>query len=335
MELKVIRTMHMPDWLPQLVISSLLVGLMFVAPKFGWISMHLDKFILYRNIVITFALCTPAFTLSAWFMDRLRGEVISADSNINAAYTRAKKNQWRKIWAQVTWLHVATTTIIAAAACWDMKPAFMLLVAVILESILAIVILFCSFNTIREIDEMYEDKRDLIYATDEEDHWYWGSIYYNPNDRRSFVEKRFGTGTTMNMATKGGKICSVIAFLALAWIPIMCGWMIIEDFTPMHLLVQEDAIVCSHVKEDYVIPFAEITDVQLLETLPDDRIKRNGTGTDTIEKGKWVCNDYGLMYEFLNPENSQFLLVQTADRSYLIGGYNDEETFEIYKQVKE
>ncbi len=41
---------------------------------------------------------------------------------------------------------------------------------------------------------------DTVAEADEEDYWKWGVWYYNPNDPSIFVEKRFGIGSTMNMA---------------------------------------------------------------------------------------------------------------------------------------
>ncbi|CZQ81363.1 Hypothetical protein Tpal_188 [Trichococcus palustris] len=41
---------------------------------------------------------------------------------------------------------------------------------------------------------------DDVAEVDEEDYWKWGVWYYNPNDPSIFVEKRFGIGSTMNMA---------------------------------------------------------------------------------------------------------------------------------------
>ena len=41
---------------------------------------------------------------------------------------------------------------------------------------------------------------DEVTETDEERFWKWGVLYYNPEDPSLFVEKRFGIGSTLNMA---------------------------------------------------------------------------------------------------------------------------------------
>lgn len=45
-----------------------------------------------------------------------------------------------------------------------------------------------------------KDFSDELTEVDEEKYWKWGVFYYNPEDPAIFVEKRFGIGSTFNMA---------------------------------------------------------------------------------------------------------------------------------------
>lgn len=47
-----------------------------------------------------------------------------------------------------------------------------------------------------EIDDFSQE----VTEVDEEEYWKWGVFYYNPEDPAIFVEKRFGIGSTINMA---------------------------------------------------------------------------------------------------------------------------------------
>jgi len=40
-------------------------------------------------------------------------------------------------------------------------------------------------------------------------------------------------GTTMNMATLGGKVLALIGIVSLLIIPISCVWIMMEEFTPI------------------------------------------------------------------------------------------------------
>lgn len=48
---------------------------------------------------------------------------------------------------------------------------------------------------------------------DDENYWIWGSIYNNPNDPSFMVQKRFGVGWTINIATPLGKVFLIITLL--------------------------------------------------------------------------------------------------------------------------
>lgn len=47
-------------------------------------------------------------------------------------------------------------------------------------------------------------------------HWIWGTLYYNPDDPSTFVEKRYGIGWTINLATPLGKSIMIATLLLIA-----------------------------------------------------------------------------------------------------------------------
>lgn len=58
---------------------------------------------------------------------------------------------------------------------------------------------------------------DEVTEADEERYWKWGVWYYNPEDPSIFVEKRFGIGSTLNMARwqSWAFIAGLLAFVVL------------------------------------------------------------------------------------------------------------------------
>ncbi|RDY24626.1 hypothetical protein CHF27_000040 [Romboutsia maritimum] len=52
---------------------------------------------------------------------------------------------------------------------------------------------------------------------DDEKYWIWGSIYNNPNDPSFMVQKKFGIGWTINLATSLGKVFFIITGALLIW----------------------------------------------------------------------------------------------------------------------
>ena len=57
------------------------------------------------------------------------------------------------------------------------------------------------------------DSHTSYSPENKEEHWIWGSLYYNPNDPSLFIEKRYGIGWTINLGTLAGKVIMIITFL--------------------------------------------------------------------------------------------------------------------------
>ena len=68
------------------------------------------------------------------------------------------------------------------------------------------------------VEKRYERDTDLELL-DDDDYWILGMFYFNPNDTRLNVEKRFGYGGTVNIAHPAGKVIMIVtAVLLLATI---------------------------------------------------------------------------------------------------------------------
>lgn len=65
--------------------------------------------------------------------------------------------------------------------------------------------------------DQIKDASNDITEVDEEEYWKWGIFYYNPQDPSIFVEKRFGIGTTINLARwqAWAAIVGLILFIVL------------------------------------------------------------------------------------------------------------------------
>jgi hypothetical protein len=182
------------------------------------------------------------------------------------------------------------------------------------------------------LDKVYETKKNRAANEDNDENWLWGMIYYNPRDRHSMVEKRVGVGTTMNMATPGGKTMVAILMLTLLSLPVISIWVIMLEFTPIQLLVKNDSIVADHLREEYTISMPAIEKAELLEELP--KMSRNsGTAMENLRKGSWSVREEGNCSVFLDPRNEVFLYIKTPSTRYYLSGYDDDETKEVYESI--
>ena len=87
----------------------------------------------------------------------------------------------------------------------------------------------------------------------------------------------YGIGTTVNMASKAGKGTILFIIIALLMLPLVCVWVIAEEFTPIHLEIENQSLCAEQIRTDYEISLDDLDDVEILTELPNwSRV--NGTG---------------------------------------------------------
>lgn len=169
-------------------------------------------------------------------------------------------------------------------------------------------------------------------AADDDSHWIWGILYYNPKDTHIMVENRMGTGTAMNMATGVGKGMYLFAALCMLIIPVCCIWMILLDFTPIRTVVEQEKIVCTHLSVEYEIPLEDIESYTVITEMPDVT-KVSGNGMDNVCSGTFEIYREGMFEAFYNPQNHLFVKIVTEDETYYISGVDDASTQQIIDAI--
>ena len=287
----------------------------------------------YRICVIIFGACTILFYLTAVWTDRIKVSVICEDTDTNMNYARAKKQVWKNFWLICAWINAGFTCSIVVAMNYRVAGFAWIIWG---SGIYCVVIMMVSIWLIKKlfsINKAYESKRTLGDAMDDDRHWYWGIMYYNPKDTRVMVENRMGTGTSMNMATGIGKGTYVFATLCLLIIPISCVWMMMLDFTPIQTKIENEKIVCTHLSVEYEIPLDEIENYTIIQELPEVT-KVAGNGMDHILSGTYEIYREGMFEAFLNPQNNLFIKIETENEMYYISGVDDAETQKIIDELE-
>lgn len=280
-------------------------------------------------IVVIFALTTPLFYAVAVWMDRQKTEVICSDSEVNLNYARAKKNIWKNLWLVSAWENTACTVFFAVVLGWNMMSTGAVLWVSIAYSVLICITMFFALKKVFALEDVYKEKRDIV-PEDDDAHWIWGIFYYNKNDRHTMVSRRVGLGTTMNMATTAGKVMTALGIAGLLVIPASCIWIMLEEFTPLQLSVENEVLVAEHLGVDYEIPLADVEEITLVNELPH-RTKLNGSAMDNLCKGTFRVSEEGKCQLFLNPQNGVFMRIEAGDVIYYMSAPDDEGTMEIYE----
>lgn len=286
----------------------------------------------YAAIILTFALITPLYYGIGVWMDAQKTEVVSNNSEINLNYARAKKNVWKNLWLWLSWMNTAYTVFTVAVLAKEGAAVNGILQGSIAYALLTFLFLLWSWRKIRHIEERYVEKKDFTMEDGAEDCWICGMFYFNPKDKRVMVNKRAGIGTTMNLATPVGMVASLFSSAVILLIPICCIWLILEEFTPIHLVVENRVLTAEHLSCEYEIPIESIEAVEVLGELPGWS-KVSGTGMDNLEKGTFYIRNAGKCEVFLNPQNAVFLHFDADEIEYYMSGLNDEETMKVYEML--
>lgn len=267
-------------------------------------------------------------------MDHQKVEIISQNSDINSNYNRAKKRIWSKCWQNVAWANTAYMI-----ALWAFMEAVIpgVILFMILSMLFTIVIVFICIRaglTVKKIQQKiireYGAADEVL--GDDDASWIFGMIYYNPNDKHTTVDKRAGIGTTINMATTGGKWITGFSALAILTIPIVCIALIFEEFTPINLEVKNNQIIAEHLKQEYAVDIDTITEMELITKLPTAR-KNNGTDVGNLDKGSFSIEGYGDCDVCVNPENTAFIVIKTQKDTYIFNDTDNADTQKVYDEI--
>ena len=199
-----------------------------------------------------------------------------------------------------------------------------------------IVITACILLAVRKVNRLerrYEKKIDPMLREDDDDCWIGGVLYYNKSDKHIMVETRVGYGTTINAATSAGKVFLVIGAAVILYVPIACLWMILLEFTPIKLNIQEDYLIAKQLRNDYKIAVEEISDLELVDDLPE-LSKNAGTGMDNLYKGNWHILYAGDCEVFLNPKKEVFLKFTSEGVLYYMSASDDMQTRAVYEELR-
>lgn len=281
----------------------------------------------------TFALCGLLFYVCAIWTDRQKIGVICEDSTTNLNFARAKKQVWRNCWLGCIWVNTLYTWTIFLGILKTEWFSWVLILGAIVYGVVIIGFAVVMMKKLYDINHTYAPMRTVVDVSEDDEHWIWGIMYYNKNDKTLLVENRLGTGTSMNMAKPFGKATFVFSGIALLIIPVMCIWLILMEFTPIQTTLEDGMIVCEQLFTEYEIAVDEIEECELVTELPD-MVKVNGTAMDNLLIGRFEVYREGVYELFANPQNEVFLKLVTDEKQYFISCAEDEDTKAIFDSLE-
>ena len=170
--------------------------------KYG-LTMMCASFLFISIIIVPIAI----------MMDNVRNTVISKDSNINANYNRAKKKCWADLFIAMSWANALVIGVLVTLYMFIYNDIAVLAGVLAYTAVLMVIVVIAA-KLQAAVEKRYERDTDLELL-DDDDCWILGMFYYNPNDTRLNVEKRFGYGGTVNIAHPAGKVIMIITAILL------------------------------------------------------------------------------------------------------------------------
>lgn len=164
---------------------------------------------------------------------------------------------------------------------------------------------------------------------------YWGPFFYNnPHDKRVLVEDRFGTGSTINIGNKKGKIINAVIWIfttvivvgSLAIIPIFDN----ADYT---LEVKNNKVIIDVMMYGKEIKLSDISDVKLINNLPKS-IRIHGIATNNVLIGKFNVEGYGNCHLYITKPIEEVIVFNTGNEYMFINSKESSKTLEYYNLLK-
>ncbi|OAV75268.1 hypothetical protein Barb7_01124 [Bacteroidales bacterium Barb7] len=83
------------------------------------------------------------------------------------------------------------------------------------------------------------------------------------------------------------------------------------------------------------VPIKEIKHIQILDTIPEIRLRTNGFAFGSIRKGHFLVEGLGNVKLFLSSSSAPYIEIQTLSDQYIIVNFkNADKTINIYNEIK-
>lgn len=278
-------------------------------------------------------LLNAVLTLSCYLLYRYalrrRSEVVDDNTDLTEVLTRLRRQHWRRLSLWTAW-YLALLSL----CMWgtSRRPFLGMTALAALTLALLFLVLRQEFSLRRMQEKLTADSGVGEYV-DEDDKWLWGLFYYDPHDSRLIVNNRVGGNTTVNLARRAGQVFMGLTAALLLFLPLIGVWLVQVERTPVTVTVEGETLVARHMGTRYAVDLEDIETVTLVEERP--RIVRIvGTGMDSVQKGSYSSEAWGPLTACLDPRTGPWLLVETGEKTYLLGDSQAGEAEEVYRQLE-
>lgn len=281
-------------------------------------------------IDVVFVVMGVSFWFAYRYLYRNKAEMVDRNVELTKALSQIRKRNWGKMWI----LTAYSMTAFCLAAPLSVKyPAAGLAVIGIVTIGICVAALRIEMGTRRIQEKLTKDSGGDWYV-DDDDKWLGGILYYNPDDSRFVINSRIGVNSSINIATVPGKILTVFLALFLLAMPLLGVFMDNLGTQAIDISVDGGVLTAKAGMTKYSVELSDITEVELLETLPKNMSRVYGSAMDTMLKGDFTSAETGKIKVIVDPTAGPFILIRTEEgRGYLLGTRDKSVTRSIYDAV--
>lgn len=264
------------------------------------------------------------------FLYRNRVEMVDENTDLTVALSRIRQNSWGHLW-------VVTAYGMAFCSVAMFLSGRNFIAGMIMFFVITVAICAESLRTelrVRKEQEQLTAGSGSGWYVDEDDHWIGGVLYYNPDDSHLMINTRVGMNSTFNLARPAGKVIMALMIALFAAIPFGGVFMKRLGEQEIEISVSEETIRAEAGMTEYEIPLEEISEIRLLDELPEGFRRKVGTGMENLSKGTFGSDSYPSLKVILDPQVSPYILIGTYDGMYyLFGMHSSDSTLEIMRQI--
>lgn len=270
----------------------------------------------------------------------LQAKVWSENSEINVAVNCERQ----RIWSQF-WIFTAYWDSVFCVVEWTLyglpgSGTFWFLAVLILSGFAELALIVLSNSAFRRFREkiLATDRAPVLTDDDDywKDSWFAGEVYCNPNDSSTMVEKRMGSGTTPNLATKKGRwFCyGMTAFAAVLFVGLSI-FFLWPDFSSTTMRIDGASRTVSINTPFYGTKFdeASVKSVALVDSIPNSS-RTNGSDDGYTAVGHFTVDGYGPSLLYLHENKPPYILIQLPGEYIFYNEQTGEQTEAVYRELK-
>ncbi|RJX38818.1 hypothetical protein D3P09_14900 [Paenibacillus pinisoli] len=255
----------------------------------------------------------------------------------NNAIHHAARRYWSILWLLLAIFEVANAFIAYNVLSeGTMIHINLWMGGIAMVSLVPLLGIYYVHNRVKELEYRFGSTDGKgYYAEDDDLHWRHGLSYYNPEDKSIMVQKRVGTGTTVNLAAKGGKriYYGSLVLVAVIVLPVII-LMIRADASPPQLRISDQGTVSiKNTEYAYSFELDEIKELTLEDAVPTG-FRTNGMATSAYARGNFKLAELGPAKLYVFKKTPPYIVMKLDD---LVVIYNDEEpakTRALYQELK-